>query len=597
MKNYIKVICLILVLALSIFSFASCKKKPVAPSSSQTDVTDNISSEEESLPDDSEEIIDDSSYADDYESLPEDTFDDTSSEEEIIPEEEPSYDDYDDYMDMIDDLYVHNTQITNDNFMGIGMIHNLYNYMPDKDGRTYNEKQIALEHATIKEARIKLIRSYYGSTLAWDPVKQKHDYQSEYMKAFYKNCHDMKELGIDIGITMQWSLEGFIREAKATQQTVSIYENGYVVPGDLEATAKNFAKFTEESVLAFAQQGITNIKYIFAFTECNNMFTDATKGTSTYEQRQFEKVYPVFDAGIRALDKGLKDAGLRDDYKIVGPCDSGRPTDDERDYSRLIKYIEENLTDEVDIIGSHHGGYNKLEDYSNDAYYDQALYPHTASYEQAKQMGKRYWLDETNVGINDVYGPAIHRSYVNTNAWKGTALGATMNAYMNMGYFDTMFFWGMYDQQWPNKSSSGAASEFDSGIQMVGFLPSYLESVLPYKPYYAMSLLTRYIGSGTLYACDIGFGVYISAIQRDDGEWTVVVTNYNFADTAFRVHFDESMGGKDFYRYVYDPTTIEPAAGGKTLPCSAVAENVTTGFKDTLPAGAVAIYTTESAAQ
>lgn len=55
-------------------------------------------------------------------------------------------------------------------------------------------------------------------------------------------------------------------------------------------------------------------------------------------------------------------------------------------------------------------------------------------------MVKRYWLDETNVGINDVYGPAIYRSYVNTNACKGAALGATMNAYMNMGYFGTMFF-------------------------------------------------------------------------------------------------------------------------------------------------------------
>lgn len=572
-KLIYSVFMLALALCLCLSVFAGCKTTKTADVSSTPSV-------EQPAPETEQESIEESQPEED---VTEDPF-------EELPTEEPT----DDEIDMAQDLYIYNKQKLSDDFLGIGVIHNLYNYMPDKDGRTYNEKQIGQELDTLKETRIKMIRSFYGSTLAWDPVKQEHNYESPYMTAFYKNCHDMADLGIEIGITMQWSLEGFVRESKSKMQGVSIYENGYVVPGDLAATQKNFATFTEESVLAFQAHGVNNIKYIFAFTECNNMYTLPDDGKmTTAERRQFHKVYPVFHAGIDALDTGLKNAGLRDRYQIVGPCDSGSGDDDERDYSRLVKYVSEHLTDQVDIIGSHHGGYVKNETYATDSFYD---YPQTnfpTAIAQAEAMGKDYWHDEINVGISNVWGPAAARSYVNVEPWKGVALGAMVNSVMNLGKVDTMFLWGLYDQQWPNSTSAGAASEFDNGIQLVGYLPSLLESAMPYKPYYAMSLLTRYIGSGELYACEIGYSVYLSAIRRDDGEWTVVVTNYNFEDTDIRINFEASMGGKNFYRHLYNVNTVTPVIGADTIPADAVAKNVTVGFADTLAGGSVAVYTTE----
>lgn len=565
------ILMLVLALCLSLSVFAGCKKTPTA----DTYLTPSV---EQPAPESGEETTEEPMEE------PEELLTD-------LPTEEPTDEDT---VDMAQDLYVYNTQKINDDFLGIGVIHNLYNYMPDKDGRTYNEKQIEQELDTLKETRVKMIRSFYGSTLAWDPVKQKHDYESDYMTAFYKNCHDMAELGIEIGITMQWSLEGFVRENKSKFQGVNIYENGYVVPGDLAATQKNFATFTEESVLAFQAHGVNNIKYIFAFTECNNMYLLDNDGKMTTEQRrQYDKVYPVFHAGIDALDAGLKNAGLRDRYQIVGPCDAAGGEDSESDYSRLVKYVGEHLTDQVDIIGSHHGGYVKTESYATDSFYDQPQANFPAAIEQAEAMGKDYWYDEINVGISNLWGPIAARTYVNVEPWKGVALGAMVNSVMNLGKVDNMFLWGLYDQQWPGSTSSGASSEFDNGIHLVGYLPSLLESPIPYKPYYAMSLLTRYIGSGDIYACEIGYSVYLSAIRRDDGEWTVVVTNYNFEDTEIRIHFEATMGGKDFYRHLYNVNTVSPVIGPDTIPADSVAKTVTTGFADTLPGGSVAVYTTE----
>ena len=490
-------------------------------------------------------------------------------------------------------LVVDNTKVQTANFGGINMVYSLFNYMPDKFGRVYDEEQIALEHKVLKDMRIKMVRSFYGSTLAWDPVTQKHDYESPYMMAFYKNCKELAEMGIDIGITMQWSLEGFIQTSKANAQTVDIYKNGYVVPNDLTATANNFATFTKESVLAFAQQGITNIKYIFAFTECNNMYQDSSIGGTSDQKRQYEKVYPVFDAGIKALDKGLKDAGLRSAYKIVGPCDAGNPSDDERDYSRLVKYVADNLSDKVDIIGSHHGGYATAQTYDKNEFYNAGNNLQTVL-NQAKAMNKEYWIDEFNVNLsNNKYGPDDARNNKMPKPMKGVALGAAINSVMNTNGVANMFLWSLFDQQWPDSVAAGASSEFDNGIHITGYIPSYLETTIPRKPWYALSLLTRYVQSGDTYECTIGDSVYISAIKRADNEWTVVVTNYNTENTPVNINFASSMGGKTFYRYLYDDATIEPVQGAEMIDASAVANNVTVGFADELPATSVAVYTTE----
>lgn len=563
-KLLVRLICLMLVLAVSFSAFAGCKSEETQNSSKSTassESEDYNTSSEESNPSEEQPLEDE----DLLEELP-------TEEEEVIYEE----------------LKVDNTNVINSNFRGISAVHQLYNYMPDVYNRTYSEKQIKTELETLKTMGLKNIRSFYGSSLSWDGEKGIHDFESEWMQAFYKNCKDMQKIGVDIGITMQWNLNGFFEETKSTTQGVSLLGNGYVVPGDLEATAKAFELFCEESVLAFKAHGINNIKYIFCFTECNNIFEDKNAGETILEYRQYDKLYPVFDRAIKAVDKGLKSSGLRKQYKIVGPCDNWRADDGSEEYSRLVKYTAENLADEVDIIGSHNG-YARSSEYTNDAFYDLPIQKLTDPLERAKSVNKEFWIDEYNVAINQYSAIEVRESH--NNPWKGVALGAMINSVMNMGV-NNLFLWTFYDQQWPNNTSGGGVSEFDNGVQICGYLPTLLESRTPRPAWYALSLLTRYVGSGKVYASENAFGVYISAIKRDDGEWTVVVTNYNYLETPIQIKFEKSMGGKNFYRHIYWASSIEPVPGCEMIKADAVAKGVTDGFYDIIPGGSVAVYTT-----
>ncbi len=570
MRNLTKqLICLLLALALSLSVFAGCKTKPKETVSEEPVTSVETETDDTSSGEPEEEVVDE----------PADDEWDEGLEE--LPSESEEY---------VEALKVNNNKIINDNFRGVNAIHQLYNYMPDEFNRMYNEKQVKMELDTLEAMELKMIRSYYGSHMAWDPVKQEHDYESPYMTAFYKNCKDMEKIGVEVGITMLWSLTGFIADKKSTTQGIGLGENGFVVPGDLEATGKGFEKFVEESVLAFKAHGVNNVKNLFCFTECNNMLQDSTVGETTLEHRQYEKIYPIYDRAIKAVDQGLKNSGMRKQYRIVGPCDNWRDDDgSEADYSRLVKYTVDNLSDEVDVIGSHRG-YARHSDYTQDAFYDIPPEMLTEPMERAATVDKEFWIDEYNVAITEYSVTLLRASHA--NPWKGVALGSMINSVMNMGGVNTLFLWTFYDQQWPNNTNGGGDSEFDNGVQVCGYLPTILESRTPRPAWYSLSLLTKYIGQGAIYECEVGFGVYISAIKRTDGEYTVVVTNYNFEDTPIQIEFAKSMGGKNFYRHLYWASTIEAVPGCETIKADAVAKGVTDGFCDTLPGGSVAVYTT-----
>ena len=565
-----KLICLLVALTISLGSFSGCNGTNDTPQASSESVSSAESEKNDNTDTDtsSEETISSEGLPVDEEFL------------EELPEEDEEV--------VYEELKVDNTKIVNSNFRGISAIHQLYNYMPDVFGRTYSSKQIKMELETLKAMDLKMIRSFYGSSLSWDGEKGLHDFESEWMQAFYKNCKDMEKIGVDIGITMLWNLGGFLDTEKISTQGVSLGGNGFVVPGDLEATAKAFELFCEESVLAFKAHGINNIKYLFCFTECNNTYSDDAVGETILERRQYEKLYPLFDRAIKAVDKGLKNSGLRKQYKIVGPCDNWRADDGSEEYSRLVKYTAENLANEVDIIGSHNG-YARSSDYTNDAYYDLPVEKLTDPLERAQSVGKEYWIDEYNVAINQYSAIEVRESH--NNPWKGVALGAMINSVMNMGV-NNLFLWTFYDQQWPNNTSGGGTSEFDNGVQICGYLPSLLESRTPRPAWYSCSLLTRYVGSGKVYASENAFGLYISAIKRDDGEYTVVVTNYNYLESPVQIKFEKSMGGKNFYRHLYWASSIEPVPGCEMIEADAVAKGVTDGFYDIIPGGSVAVYTT-----
>lgn len=568
--SLIRVFCLVLAVVLALAA-AGCKGSSKKKNSKNTGKNNSVvaSAIDETNSSDSSGIMDDEYEDEDEDEQPE-LIDDSVPKEDLE----------------IEELTVYNNKPIAP-FRGVNYIYHPFNYFSDSFGREYTEEMRQLELTRIQKMQPKILRSYYGSSLSWDAEKQRFDFNSADMQQFYRFCRDMATANSEIGIFATWDLKGLIREDDGWGGNKSLLSPGLCVPDDLEASVKRFRNFMKDSVLAFKANGVNNIKYMFAFTECNNTFV--TKWDSTvYEQRQFDKLLPIYDKAIRALDGGLKDAGMRQQFKIVAPCDACDGDYDEFGYSMMVRYTIEHLKNQVDIIGSHLSYIRNSEDFTKDVYNELATEVSLKAISEPKAAGMEYWVDETNVNTTDGSKSTALRVAVSKQSWKGTALGAAAAGYMENGV-SSFFLWSLSDQAFGGISNG---VEWANGLQLVGYLPSLMVDSVPYKSWYAAALLSKYLGAGTSYSCDQNLAMYGSCVKRDDGEFTVAVTNYNFTETILKLNFTESLKGKTLYRHVYDPNTIKATSQAIVPRVSGVAKNVTSGFYDTIPAGAVVIYTT-----
>ena len=621
-KN-IKLICLILAICLALSAFAGCKKSNEQVTSSEPTVssqdsdTDNTSSEDtaenpdEDTAENPDEDTDDWDDWDDYDDG-DDTDDNGNNDNQSDLEEIPNQDN-DDWKDeevFYNDFYVNNGTVINNNFRGIGYIHQMASYQKDSFGRLYTDAQREHELEIFKTMGVKNIRAFYGSAYTYNAKTGEQEYDSQRMKDFATACKAMDSIGVDVGVTAIWTMKPLVenKEDKSTG-AMNLGCPGIVVKDDWDATLRNYRDFMKNSVLAFKALGIKNVKYFFAYTECNNTFTEdgldinGNKAENICANREYDRIYPLFDDLITALDGGLKDAGVRKNYKIVGPCDNWRADDgSEEEYSHLVRYTIKNLADKVDIIGSHNT-YDRAKEFTDDMFYERPIDKLTSCMNDAHSVDKEYWVDEYNVHA-DGYGSGYENvRLMKANPWMGVAAGAMVNSLMNMGGVNNVYLWTLWDEQWPDNTNAKLNGEFDNGIQICGYLPCLFETETPRAAWYSVSLLTKYVGSGKVFKTTDSFGetldiyeTYISAIERDDGETTVVMTNYAVEDVSVKIHFDKSMKGKTFYRYVYNPNTIEPVASCEMISANGVAKNVTEGFMDTLIAGTVTIYSTEKPA-
>lgn len=493
-------------------------------------------------------------------------------------------------------LYVNNYNIVIPQFRGFNFVHQMYEYMPDKLGRELTPQMIELEYEIFKKMRVKNIRAFYGSSLSWDNVKKEYDFESSHMQAFYKSCLDFQKMGIDIGITPQWQFKGFLEPPIEGEcpNGINIGRFGDVVEGDFEATAKNFEKFIELSVKAFEAHGIHNIKYFYCFTECNNTFNGKNAELKkeykfpSVVKREYDELIPKFARMIEAVDNGLKAAGKRDEIKIIAPCDNWRADDGSEPYSILVKYCCECLADKIDIIGSHNG-YDRHTKYTDDEFYYHPPKKLSDPLERAKKIHKEFWVDEYNVALHGNY-LSNQKRVTNLDPYKGLAFGAMVNSIMNMGYVSNLLVWTLFDQQWPDHTNNGG---FDDGVLVCGYYHNLLEKLKPTPSWYAVSLISRYLGEGEVYECKVGDSMYLSAIKRIDGEYTLVVTNYNEEGQTTKIDFAKGLGGKTFNRFIYDPATIEVKEGCDMITSDKVIENVDTLLEDFIPPMSVAVYTTE----
>ncbi len=578
MKNKLLTLLSALLCFVMVLSFAGCAEKTAENSSTNKPP---VSSETPSEPEEpsSEPGVDEEIVGGDDEELPEldDNFG-TNTEDEVV----------------FDEVTIHNTKdnITTTKFRGLNGIYNLFGGLSDVQNRGYTDEQVKLEYDRVQKTGVSSVRSFYGSSLVYNWNTKTLDFENPNMLAFYESCKEMEKRGIEVGITPQWDFAALVSGDVTEQSIVNLLQMpGVGVKGDFDKTCENFAKFVEDTVLAFKRHGVNNVKDFYCFTEVQNAYKRLGIGQDAptlLEKRHYDEIIPLYDKAIKAVDSGLKASGFRNQYRIVGPCDNWYNAEGDEPYSVMTRYTIEKLSDYVDVIGSHRD-YCRGNEFVEDNFFDYTGVEMGEQIQEVNAAGKEFWIDEYDVKMSAEFDITEARRRV-TLPYKGTAFGAMTASLMELGV-NNVNIWSLSAQLYNDMTTNNG--EFQNGVQTgIGYWPSLFESYKPHPAWYSFSMLATYIGKGTTYKCTHGYGVYAGYIEREDGNLTVMVCNYNIQDTPVKFSFEESLGGKTLYKHIYNPNTIQPTTKANLIGVTGRASGVENTFYDTLPAGAVAVYTT-----
>lgn len=454
-------------------------------------------------------------------------------------------------------LRVYTNTVIQDNFLGANAVYHGFPYIPDKYHREYTDQQRETELSRLKAMSIKIVRTYYDVDFAW--YNNEWNWQSPAMLGFYKWLDKMQEMGIKVALNAAWQCPSSINSTTKWPLEKSPLE----VEGDWKASVANYAEFMYQSLYQMREvRGYKNVEYVLMFTE-----PQRTSGTLTSGGTQYEAWLDC----VKALNDKLVEKGMRNDVKFVGPNEGSTAT------SKMVEWVAKNADRYIDIYTSH----NYEPSGSTMDTYDNWLAWAKTGYNFAKATGKPYWFDE--------YG-TFNEAFRKEGAY-GTLLATAQTAFMNAG-LQTSLLWTLFDQQWPNSDASHGDS-FHDGLHKCGVAPSLRESEIPHKAYYSFSMISRYMGGeGTkVYKVSDANGVHLSAAKLPDGNWSVLVVNSNSSRQSFSLTFDKTMNAT-FYRHLYDPESVVPNAFARVIGADKSFEKITAGFKDTLPAGGVAVYTT-----
>ena len=568
---------LLLCLAISLSAFVGCKSKDKdndnTSSNAQTS-SDVTSTDDETPSSDIEDVSSEETAEDD---LWEEDFDD-----DLLEEEE-------------EEIYIDNATVKNGSnpimttYRGFGsIVHQMYEYMPYKNKQNeYTEEQAQEQFNRMQTIGIDLIRSDWNTYMTYDAEKKDFDFENtEYIKAFYKAGLELKKRNIDISVTTGWSHHALVDDSS------SIPSKELYVHGNWNATLNNWKVWMEKSILNFRSHGLTNINTLILFTEPGKIDWNDTNAKNRGDGKDDAYRIDMWNKWIEAaktLDKSLKEMGLRDEYILVGP-NQATAYEYRGGAGDFMKYVAERGGDEyLDVYSSHN--YVKPNDATQDTCYDfmDATYRGYLLDQLRNECGstKPFWIDEWNVG--EAGYSQLHRE----SPWRGTQLGVCATAIMEFGIENSMM-WTLYSQQWPNNTSSGG--EFTDGIQMCGLALGLNFTTVPTTQYYAFALLSKFLSTTDIVyevEYDKLYGLYYAYATNKEGEVTIIVVNaYSGGPQGFELNFEKSLGGKNLYRHLYDPTTCKANGTMQIIPADRAYKSVEDKLVDLLPPGALAVYTT-----
>lgn len=552
---------LVLVMIVSVVGCSKSEEKKDTSSIPDTSQSDAVSSEEDTAEEDKTDEFESNDYSDD------DFVDDWVDEPET---EDVS----------INEITVDNASgPKHKNFLGLNGLYNCFTYMERTEGRTYTEKQAQREMELVKKMDVKMVRSFYSSLYSYDEQKAAYNWESADMKAVYRFMKELQEAGVEIGLNAGWQM---ITKSSAQLDPYA----GIIVKDDMNKTAANYAKWMTNSLLQFRAHGINNVTSLFMFTE-PGAFIRSEKNPDISIKEQKDPNFDLWLTFVKALDKGLKDEGIRKDYLLVGPNEAHTYESwvDGTYYLPMFYQAITEANDYIDVF-SHHN-YLPIGDITSDVAAEQVELYWRERAELAKELtGKPFWIDEFNVRAktSDSAGGISM-----DNPWEAMQVAIVTARSMNVGV-QNLFLWSLASQNWNGNGSS--ADHWVNGVHCTGLIPSLYLSATPHESYYGVSLLNRYFGDGDVYGIDEGW--MHSACQKDkNGNWTIVVVNTDTENASFKVDFTKQIGGKTFYRYLYNTVTQTSTENAVPIGADLAIKTSDGHFYDSIPAASFAVYTTK----
>ncbi len=580
MRNKIlSIFCLLLALVITVSALGACSGKEPVDNPSPDISSEVISSEEPVSSEDtssdetsSEETTDDTWY---------DDLEDTDADEET---------EYDDMLKA--SLNIYNAEAVQDDFMGLGGVYHAFPYRSDVYGRQYTEKMAEAEIKRVINSGITLARTTYSIDDSWDSKTKSFNWESDTMQAIYKYCLGLKEGGVEVLInhwysnnylftTYPWAEDG----GKVTKPGVqNECHESIRVPGDQQATLENFAEFMAETVRQLRAHGCTNATTFSIATEPYAYWIEEWADFISNDEIKDAASKDIAWA-LNTVNSNFKKAGIRNLVKIMGPNFAG-----ESDATLYYKYFKKHIDkDACDLISLHQYYGNDLTSDNYDLWKDRAL-----DYKTEVGSFENFVWDEYNSSPSAENAIAYRR-----NAYNGTQLALAQLCFMNYGMKGS-FIWTLLDQQWPNNSSTNLDS-FRDGVHVFGTAPTFLQSSIVFPPYYSFSLVANIVGEkgSKIYRGDDDTyeGVYAAMAENKDGELSILVVSTNITETEFELKFEKSLGGKTFYRHVYNVNDVVCTAEGELIAPDLKLTNATTVLRDVIEPYSVVVYTTKKVLQ
>ncbi len=482
---------------------------------------------------------------------------------------------------------INNMTAVQENWQGANAVAQGYIY-----NNGYTASQINTEISRMKSMGINMVRSYFDETFnaSYNSVRNiiTYTYSRDRMTALKNWLQVMKDNDIEVALNMSWSISDIF------EQTYTCYDgwnnnsgsafvnalNAYYKRNGKEKTIAAYGAWVNESVDYLINRcGYTNITHLIMFTE------PGVSGNGNDYWLDYTDM-------VASADAALKDAGNRNSVKIVGPNVAiGDSTHTDSVTNDLLHF--DSLKDYIDVYSFHFyaphwPGLNGL--FSKEDAYTDNYQKYTAMFDQfvsfANERGKSYWMDEYNYSFRSDGITAVQEDSI-----MGTQYAQEIIAAMNNGVENSLL-WQLFEIKWPGRSST--TWEFENGVHVIGLAPTLTESAVPYAPYYAYAMLSRYMGErgSDVYAGSGTSGVYATMVQNDDGTQSIAVVNTNSTAMNVTTNLNRSLDGATMYRICYDPEDVYPDSSATMINPDSMIVGINNTFTDVIPANSFVIYTT-----